>query len=318
MNILFLTHPYPNYVPDLLLHGLRKLMGEKVVDYPRKESLYKGAFMGVSPDDQICPNWFPPEEAGIDRTDIASKILKGFFRYIICDVRAFPLLQNMVSKWPPGSVLVDGEDFPVKISPGPYAICRRETDGTNFCIPLPMALPEEIFHWISSYDTIEKSYAIGFLGSVGDFYSERKTIVEEIAKYYPDSLLCATQIPSENNPSPAGRLGRNDYYMSIQKCRIVLTLRGAGFDTFRFWENAACNAVHLSQKMRLFIPNDFEEGQSILRFLDIDNLRRLIDLVLENKINSQQIAENGRNHLINFHLTTKRAVYLLDKLSEIF
>ena len=46
MKILFLTHPYPNYVPDLLLHGLRKLLGPDVIDFPRKDCLYDG-ILGV-------------------------------------------------------------------------------------------------------------------------------------------------------------------------------------------------------------------------------------------------------------------------------
>ena len=42
MRILFICHPYPNYVPDLLLHGLRKIIGDDVVDFPRKDILYDG------------------------------------------------------------------------------------------------------------------------------------------------------------------------------------------------------------------------------------------------------------------------------------
>jgi hypothetical protein len=50
MNILFLTHPYPNYGPDLLLHGLRKLLGPAVVDFPRKDCVYEGILgLGVCP-----------------------------------------------------------------------------------------------------------------------------------------------------------------------------------------------------------------------------------------------------------------------------
>ena len=56
MKILFITHWYPNYVPDLLLHGLRKLMGPDVVDFPRKDCLYEGVLgLGVCPPDQLCP-----------------------------------------------------------------------------------------------------------------------------------------------------------------------------------------------------------------------------------------------------------------------
>jgi hypothetical protein len=322
MNILFLTHHYPNYVPDLLLHGLRKLFGEKVVDYPRKDCLYNGILGLVTcPEDQLCPNWFPTNDRQIDRDDISVKISKGYFKYIICDIRAilFPEgIRSLISQWPSGLVIIDGEDNPSKILPGPYVICRRETDGTDFSIPLPMALPEEIFKWITSYKNNDKKYSIGFLGCIGHFSEDRKNIVETIAKHYPDSLLHATLIPSETNPNPTGRFGRDEYYRNLQKCKLVLTLHGAGYDTFRFWENTACNAVHISQKMPLLIPYDFENGKNILSFSNIEELRRLIDNVLEDKIESQRIIQEGHQQLINFHLTTKRAAYLLDRLGKIF
>jgi hypothetical protein len=319
MNILFITHPYPNYVPDLLLHGLRKLLGSSVVDYPRKDCLYNGVLgLGVCPDDQICPNWFPPDNNEIDRNDIPSKIKNGFFNYIISDIRSASVLQGMVSQWPDRVVILDGEDLPVQILPGPFVICRRETDGTDFSIPLPMALPEEIFKWITSFDSLEKSYSVGFLGSAGDLTTERGIIVEQIAKHYPDSLLQTSIVPTDDNPNPSLRLGRNDYYMHLQKCRIVLNLPGAGYDTFRFWENAACNAVQISQKMPLFIPNDFEDRRHIFRFSDIDSLRKQIDSILDNNFDAHGIVEQGRAHLLNFHMTTKRAAYLIDRLNRIY
>ena len=96
MNILFITHPYPNYVPDLLLHGLRKLLGPNVVDYPRKDCLYKGVLgVGVCPDNQLCLDWFPQDYDQIDRDDITSKIAGSYFQYIVCDIRALTLLQKI-------------------------------------------------------------------------------------------------------------------------------------------------------------------------------------------------------------------------------
>ena len=320
MNILFLTHPHPNYVPDLLLHGLRKLLGTKVVDYPKKECLYKGVLgLGTCPDDQLCPNWFPPENTPIDRDDIHRKIETGYFSYILSDIRACSLFGELLSNWPGSLVaLIDGEDTPVKkIRIGPYVICRRETDGTDFSLPLPMALPVEILKWITSYDRVEKEYSVGFLGCVNESCYERKVIVEQVAHLYPDSLLATSAVPSEEQPAPSGRYGRNDYYIHLQKCKIVLSLPGAGYDTFRFWEHAACRSVHVAEKMPLFIPNDFEHGRHILRFSCIDELRRIIDEVLENKVPVERLIEQGRSHLAKFHLTTHRAKYLLDRLRAI-
>ncbi len=313
MNILFFTHPYPNYVPDLLLHGLRKVLGSHVVDYPRKDCVYQGILgLGICPQDQLCPNWFPNDDGFIDRDDIWSKVDSGFFKYIVCDSRALPALLENLSQWPAGLVVIDGEDFPAKIPPGKYVICRRETDGSDFSIPLPMAIPEEIFNWISSYDNAAKQYSIGFLGSTND--GVRKKIAETIAQNYPDALLQTSTVPSGDNPSPDGRLGRNDYYLQLQQCRIVLSLPGAGYDTFRFWENASCNAFHVSAKMPLFVPNDFVDASHIFRFETIEELRRQIDEILEGRVRSDEIIPNNRHHLMTYHLTTKRAEYFLDRI----
>jgi hypothetical protein len=314
VDILFVTHPYSNYVPDLLLHGLRKLLGPRVVDYPRKDCLYRGELGGVCPDDQLCPNWFPPDYNQIDREDIRGKILKGYFKYVICDVRAVETLRRIMLQWPSGLVLVDGEDIPLRVAPGPYVVCRRETDGSDHSIPLPMALPEELLHWITSYDNTPKSHTVGFLGSVGKPYDARRVMLEKISLLYPDSLLRLSAVPSEANPKPANRLSRNDYYAGLQKCQIVLNFSGLGHDTLRFWENAACRAVHIAQRMPLFIPHDFEEGRHILRFADADELQRAIDSVLNARIDRDRIIQEGRRHLMKFHLTTARASYLLERL----
>jgi len=204
MRIAFITHSYPNYVPDLLLHGLRKLMGPDVGDFPRKDCLYRGVLgLGACPENQLCPSWFPADDGRIDRR-------------------------------------------------------------------------------------------------------------------YPDALLQATPVPSREEPIPRGRVGRDEYYRSLQQCRIVLSLEGAGCDTFRFWENAACNGVHLAARLPLFVPNDFIDGRHILRFDDLDELRCRIDRVLENRAGASEMIIAGRYHLIQHHLTTERARYFLDRVVRSF
>jgi len=316
MNILFFTHPYPNYVPDLLLHGLRKLFGPSVVDYPKKDCIYDGVLEGAPQHGPHRFSLFAPDAGQIDREDIRRKIHGGYFQYIICDVRAIDVLKRQVLQWPSGLVLIDGEDIPVRIPPGPYAVCCRETDGSDFSIPLPMALPEEMYHWISSFDSVQKAYSIGFLGVAS--HGERKAIIEALAGRYPDALLNTTNIPSPDNPTPAGRLGRDDYYSKMQQCKIVLSLRGLGYDTLRFWENTACNAVHVAQHMSLYVPNDFVEEEHLFRFLSTSQLIKITDRVLEGRMNTDEVIQKARRHLFKYHLTTKRAEYFLQKLKRVF
>jgi len=312
MKILFLTDPYPNCGPDLLLHGLRKLLGPAVVDYPRKDCVYEGVLgLGVCPENQRCPGWFASDFGLIDRDDIAAKVASDYFDLVVCDVRAAWFLRQHFPILPRRLALIDGEDRPARITPGPFIIFRRETDGTDFSIPLPMALPIEILNWIAEWDQMPKIHSVGFLGSTFD--DNRRQIIEAIAREFPDARVAATPLPTEGTPLPDGRMGRADYYRALQSCRVVLSLPGAGQDTFRFWENAACYAGHLSAKSPLFIPDDFENGAQILRFSDVDELRRMIDLALSNLRQSQEIAERGRHHLIHNHLTEHRATYLIDK-----
>jgi hypothetical protein len=315
MKVLFLIHSYPNYVPDLLLHGLRKLLGPEVVEYPRKDCLYQGVLgLGVCPPNQLCPNWFPADDKQIDRDDVSAKITSGFFDCIVADIRALrqwmPVLENSRSPL----AIIDGEDRPVPIRPGRYVVFRRETDGMDYSIPLPMALPEEIFNWIVSYDYQPKTYSIGFLGSTHD--GQRRRFVEQLAARFPDGLYSASVVPSPQNPFPEGRYGRGDYYRELQKCRLVISIAGAGYDTFRFWENAACNAIHAAQQMPLYIPLDFRPEDSILKFSSFEQLVRIADSVKEERLFSKELIANGRMHLIQHHFTTSRARYFLDSLNK--
>lgn len=319
MRILFVTHPYPNYVPDLLLHGLRRLLGSRVVDYPRKDCLYVGYLgTGVADESQLLKQWFR-EDSAIDREDISYKVYSGYFQYIILDLRSAQAFFASYDAARIGSliVIIDGEDSPQRIPPGRYIVCQRETDGSDYSIPLPMALPQEVFDLITALDASEKRHSIGFLGSFSSLCDERKALIDVLMARYLDALLTATAVPSASSPMPHGRLGRMEYYAALQGCRMVLNLQGAGCDTFRFWENCACRAVHISQRMPLYIPNDFVDGQDILRFSDKEELLRHIDSVLEGAVSSEEMIDSCRERLCRHHLTERRAEYLLRKLKAL-
>ena len=315
MRICFLIHSYPNYVPDLLLHGLRKLLGPEVVEYPRKDCLYQGVIgLGVCPADQLCPGWFPDDGNSVDRTDVETKLRTGYFDLLVADQRLCPWENKFLAECGIPLVIVDGEDRPARIPTGNWIVCRRETDGSDYSIPLPMALPEEVFEIITGFDGQPKKYSLGFLGSTHD--GRRKKLAETIARWYPDSLLAATEVPDPKKPLPKGRLGRMDYYRALQQCRMVLSLAGAGYDTFRFWENTACNAVHLVKQMPLFIPRPFVHGRHLLSFGKTEELRRHVDRMLEDDQGGRQMIAEQRHHLYRHHLTQARAAYFLDRVQQ--
>ena len=319
MKILFLTHPYPNYVPDLLLHGLRKLLDTSVVDYPRKDCVYEGVLgLGVCPDEQKSNNWFPADSA-VDRTDIQQKINSGFFDYIVTDIRAMEMATDMLaSARCKGVAVIDGEDKPVPMRPGPYLFFQRETDGSSHSIPLPMAMPEEIFDEISHFDSESKTYSVGFVGSLSDQDGFRKRVVSALKEYFPEGLFRLSGVADGNNPVPEGRLGKHNYYKSLQQCETLVTLRGAGYDTFRYWEHISCNSVNVVEKFPLFIPNQFIEDKHLLRFTSDRELIQQIETILNQPDRAAEMINAARKHLSRAHMTSHRAGYFIDKLFAAF
>lgn len=318
MRILVLGHPYPNYVPDLLLHGLRHLLGAQAVEYPRKDCLYDGVVgLGVCPDDQRFPQLMPPD-GDVDRGDIERKIETGFFTLILCDVRVARTFAPVLLKARSPLALIDGEDQATRIGLGSYAILRRETDGTDFSLPLPMALPRQALEWIDRYRSLPKRYSVGFLGARNHLSPQRADLLDHLAARYPDHLIRATAVPSDADRQPAGRLGRDDYYRRLQECRVLLTLPGAGYDTFRYWEHAACAGVHLAARMPLLIPDDFRDGRHMLRFDDADEACSAIDRMLERPAQADDMAVARREHLLAHHTTERRAADVLARLKRTF
>ncbi|MBV8634136.1 MAG: glycosyltransferase [Burkholderiaceae bacterium] len=308
MNILMLCSGYPNYVPDLLLHGLRKLFGESVVDYPRKDVLYQG-ICGQPNLDKI--DGLMADDAAVDRDDVGGKMAKGFYDYVICDIRAFKESLSMLQSNICPLAIVDGEDAPAPIAPGPFVILRRETRGTDNAIPLPMALPAEVLAWIDRHADAPKTHSIGFLGSRSKFTPDRNVMLDELARIFPDNLVSSWSL--ETQPQ-----GRDDYYRKLQSCKVVLTLPGAGFDTFRYWENAACGGLHVAKSMPLFIEEDFRDGSEIMRFTGVYELAAMVERVLGGRLDWREFGQRSHAWLKAHHTTERRAQQSIDNMKRAF
>ncbi len=305
MRILLLCHPKPNYVPDLLLHGLRKLSGAAVVDFPRKDTLYDGC-LGQPYLDRI--DGLMAADTEVDRLEIRAKTSSGFFDLVLCDVRAISANRELLANF----ALIDGEDRPARIRPGNYVILRRETDGGDFSVPLPMAIPVEVLDWIDRHADAPKIHSIGFLGSRSSLTPERNAMLDKLFRTCPDAFLDTWGVSG-------GRWqGRDAYYRALQSCRVVLTLPGAGFDTFRYWENASCNAAHVASRMPLLIPNDFRDGLEIIRFSEVEELAAAVEGIEAGSIDWRALAERSRRWLHANHTTERRAATTLDRLNTAF
>ena len=85
MKILYLTDAEPDYMSDDLLYGLRKVLANNVIDYPRKDVLYRTSTMKGMAHRLYGRGFhcFGLDDLSIDRSDISAKVRKGHFDLII-------------------------------------------------------------------------------------------------------------------------------------------------------------------------------------------------------------------------------------------
>jgi len=120
MNILFVAPPIPDFLADSVLHGLRSLLGDSVVDVPRAEQMYANApYRSFHGRGFTLYRTFPTDN--IDRTDIVNKIKTKFFDVVIygCVNSCYPeneflhFWHEVVDNYSPNKIfLIDGADPP--------------------------------------------------------------------------------------------------------------------------------------------------------------------------------------------------------------
>ena len=108
---------YNNYMNDLLLHGLRDLYGNDVIDYPGCWYMYSDEITNRKYDiNKIWGKGFTINSTlknynSIDRTDIKKKIQEKYFDLIIyASIRRSDQFVDDVIKYNNKVMFIDGED----------------------------------------------------------------------------------------------------------------------------------------------------------------------------------------------------------------
>ena len=123
MKILFIGQKnnfkgyFNDYISDLLLHGLRELYGDNVIDYPGSWHLYKDEFKKRNFEkDKLWGKGFTLMNIldgfdSIDRNDLSLKIKKNYFDYIIYgSIRRNDEFLESALKYNNKVFFIDGED----------------------------------------------------------------------------------------------------------------------------------------------------------------------------------------------------------------
>jgi hypothetical protein len=333
VRILFLANPVHDYLQDAVYHGLVSLLGvENVIEYPPLDRYHS-----PPPNDALYPHvWFdfpePPRAALPELVGWADAVVLGSLRPGVRS--AVDEVLNMTPR--PPIALLDGEDDPFvlgvvshldfyfkreiltsSVTGLPREVVRRvhscirkpfETRdplrtpirvaraSDRRLIPLPLA-------WIGPLPVPQPAeFDVAFLS--GPTSPVREVVRRQLEQLRADGLRVRLLEEGE-------RLGWHEYTRVLAGSRIGVSVRGGGYDTYRYWETPAVGSALIAEPVRIVIPENFESGREAV-FAEADQMAARIRQMLGGDV--EAIAAAGRLRLEKSHTSLHRARTVLSVL----
>ena len=265
--VLFVAPSDADYLSACLLHGLRGLLGESVIDYPRYDVAYddypaadRGKVYGRG-----FSVFFLLGEPGVDRTDIEIKLARGHFRLVIFAAiqRQFGLFTQWRPWLPPErTILMDGEDsqqvypfagrwwrspyywFLPRANRGYLYFKREWTPNSQFNL-WHRTFPESLRGFLPHYK--------GLRGTSYSFPAEKILACvppksRDFARHIVDPEVARVVAGSSTSYAFGDE---RDYYADLQAARFSTTTKRSGWDCMRHYEIAANGCVPCFRKLDL-------------------------------------------------------------------
>lgn len=285
MRVGVISRGSPDYLIDIVADGLIRLLGRPAV------SLDYNVRKGVgSPYDQLFHRFAEPDSFAIHEAEI-----------LIASVRSLPEAAAWMARTGKRKVaIVDGEDDPVIREPWPQSAAvyfkREYLAGIPYgprVRPLPFAAVPETFE----YDE-RRPNPLFYLAR--DTHPYRRQVVSVLV---------------EMGFRPASNLPKSEYNRILSASLIGVSVRGLGWDTYRYWEIPYFGAAMIAQRMPLVIPGNFEDGAEAVFFDDPEDFRTKVGRMLRDREGTLKIARTGRKACLERHLSVNRAKTVLEALA---
>ncbi|WP_289023299.1 glycosyltransferase [uncultured Salegentibacter sp.] len=328
MKILYINASLMDYLQDIIYGGLVKILGTNNVHpvpfnysfyfnlrkYPKNIGYHKGGLFAYLKNRFLSFNYdcVIVSSTKHQSFDFYSKILDiipdscpiafldgGDWAEIGGDLArlGYPnLYQNTIKKRPFDLIfkreMLKDVDYPSNVYPCPFAFNMDSIKNTT--------------------KVTAKKYDVSFWAN--ESHISRTKIF---------SLLKGKYDCEENGTSRECSFGSfnrkgNFYFEELKRCKIVLNVRGMGWDTLRFWEVPALGTFMLSQKPSIVIPDDFTDKMNIAYFEnDFSDLYEKIDYYLQNDSVREKIASAGYEHLCKYHTDIARAKSIIKRINNL-
>jgi hypothetical protein len=296
-RVLVITPNFEDYLTDGLLHGLRTLLGQDAIDFPKAEPMYRSMAAhdrGARVRGGGFTLYGTLDDLPIDRHRVIWRAVheREFDLIVFGDIwRTFGLWTEMAPqlKDTPCAVL-DGAD---RVEPFPYS-------GLWWRVPSWWTLPRtqrratyfkrEITpwtYWFRSYLTLPPPLgrAAGLLRKMRPIafsIPEEKIVREPPVK---EKEFGAHVVDEEVARAIGGTASyafeeESAYYEDLRRSRFGITTKRAGWDALRHYEIAANGAVpcfrELWRKPAGCAPHGLVDGENCIAYRDVEDLRRRI------------------------------------------
>jgi len=303
MKVLYLSGAKgPDYLADVIFHGLRSLLGPDVIDVNRMDFMYRGYFKDW-PWYTLYNLLDPLPEA--DRTDIESKIRNHYFDVVLYGsvLRDRSHLPLVLEYYPHNRIgFIDGED---EIDTNYIGYERIPTQNLHPWEVEGSTVPRDCPYFKRELTSLDRAYPISF-------GIPKEKIIEPI----PEKIrLLAPCDPRDRSTFIYSPDLQHEYYRQYGESYFGYTRRQGGWDCMRHYEIMAAGAVPYFQ--------DIEQCPSgTLNFIPKDNLltaRVLHDnwTGCEKDIDGyKKVLSSVRFALLNYLTTEALAKYVLEKMVQ--
>lgn len=288
MRIGVVSRSSPDYLIDIVADGLIRLLGRDKVslDYNMRSSL--GGMYS-----HLGLKFEGPEPFDIREADALVASSRS--------VEAMRVWRKSVGHGKP-IAFIEGEDCE-ELNAGVFGevkvyFKREYMKGRAYPAiirPLPFAaIPEEL------PVPTDRSSQVFFMGTVQN---------------HPFRAGIARTLDGAGFKPAANTLVKGDYNRLLGKSLIGVSVRGAGWDTYRYWEVPYFGALLLSQRLQIVIPSDFVENKEAVFFDDAASLQETVQKLLADPSRLRAIAQAGHQACMNRHLSTHRARMVLEAIA---
>lgn len=284
MKIGVISHGSPDYLIDIVTDGLIRLLGRQslCLDYN-----VRGGWGGQY---KHCLEGFKgPEPFDLYDADA-----------LIASTRSAAPAAEWIRKTGKSKVaIVDGEDYPTL-----HDIYRQAK----------VYFKREFPHGVGHPANVKP---LSFAAIPEPFVERERTnpVFFRFHPTHPFRVEISNALTSLGYPSNPARAEKAEYNDGLLGSKIGISVRGGGWDTYRYWEVPYFGAMLMSQRTGIVIPNDFIPDQEAVFFSGVDEFRQKLRCMVSDHSRGAEIAANGRKACLERHLSIHRARTVLEALA---